>query len=68
MTMRSIRFEKGFDVLRTDGLHGQVVGADSISETFRVRWSDNSASYHFQDDGAALTSRLPGIDMMELQT
>jgi hypothetical protein len=64
----SIRFETGCSVIRTDGLHGQVVRADPQSETMRVRWSDNSETCHYQADGAALTSRLPGIDMQELQT
>jgi preprotein translocase subunit YajC len=59
-----IGMETGAEVVRTDGLHGQVVSVDRHYKTFRVQWCDHTASSHF-NNGAAMAARLLGVDMEE---
>jgi hypothetical protein len=61
---QTVEIEEWAHVVRTDGLHGQVVSTDRERGTFRVGWENQTASTHFRG-GAALASRLLGVDMEE---
>ena len=58
----TIGIEACAHVVRIDGLHGQVTAVNSERRTFRVQWSDQTASSHFSD-GTAMSARLPAVDM-----
>ena len=65
MNCQTIEIEEWAHVVRTDGLHGQVVGIDRLRGTFRVGWTDCTASTHYQGGGMAVASRRLGVDMEE---